>query len=247
MLVSIITPTYNSVQFVSETINSILNQTFKDWELLITDDCSTDSTWDLLQDYAKKDNRIKIFRLENNSGAGVARNNSIKKAKGKYIAFCDSDDQWKPNKLEVQISFMQKKGCALSYSSYLVINEKGDIKGEVVAKDVLDYKDMLKNNYIGCLTAIYDTQKVGKVYMSEIRKRQDWTLWLSILKKTNKAFGVKEPLAIYRKRSDSISANKLNLLKYNWSVYYDVEGFSKVLSFYYMIRYMVYYFAKKIK
>jgi len=245
-LVSIVTPTFNSEKFIDATIQSIQKQTFTNWELLITDDCSTDNTWQLLKSYQKEDNRIKNFRLEKNSGPGVARNNSIKQAVGRFIAFCDSDDQWNPDKLEKQLALMLEKDCALSFSSYSIIDDDGNHKRNIIAKDAVDYRTMLRNNYIGCLTAMYDTEKVGKMYMPKIRKRQDWALWLSILKKSDKAFGMKEPLAVYRDRSDSISTNKFNLLKYNRAVYREVEGFSKFKSNFLMLRFLYYYFSSKI-
>lgn len=246
MLVSIITPTYNSIRFLDDTIQSIRSQTFTNWELLITDDCSTDGTWELLQKYQEEDNRIKIFRLEKNSGPGVARNNSIKHAQGRFIAFCDSDDQWKPEKLEKQIKFMLDNDLALSFSSYDVIDERNNALGEVIAPEKVSYKSMLRNNYIGCLTAIYDTDKVGKVYMPTIRKRQDWALWLAILKKTPFALGIKEKLAVYRDRSQSISSNKIDLIKYNWNIYHNVEKFSVLKSVFLLIQFLFYYFKKKI-
>lgn len=244
-LVSIITPSYNSECFIIETIESIKLQSYTNWELLITDDCSTDGTWNLLQEYAEKDNRIKTYRLDNNSGAGAARNNSIKHAKGRYIAFCDSDDQWKKAKLEKQLAFMQEKACSFSFSSYSIISEKGDLIGERIAPPEVNHKIMLKNNYIGCLTAMYDTQKLGKVYMPEIRRRQDWALWLSILKKTDKAFGVSESLALYRDRSGSISSNKLRLIKDNWIIYRNIEGYTIIKSSFYMFQFFYYYIVKK--
>ena len=247
VLVSIITPTYNSLQFIADTIQSILNQTYTNWELLITDDCSTDGTWELLQKYQNQDDRIKIFRLEKNSGSGVARNNSIKNAQGRFIAFCDSDDQWLPDKLSKQIFFMKKKDCALSYSSYKVIDEFGNNQGQVLSKEKVDYKIMLRNNYIGCLTAMYDTQKVGKLYMPEIRKRQDWALWLKILKMTDTAYGIRETLAIYRKHNNSVSTNKIKLIKYNYEIYRNIENFSLIKSLAKIFVFFFYYFrAKKI-
>ncbi len=243
--VSIITPSYNSSRFIKETIQSIKNQNFKDWELLITDDCSTDDTWLIIKELAVSDPRIKTFQLKQNSGAGIARNNSISHAQGRYIAFCDSDDQWLPEKLEKQVAFMQKKKCALSFTSYYVIDERNNIKGHVTAKPFLDYQTMLKNNYIGCLTAMYDTEKLGKIYMPDIRKRQDWALWLSILKKVDKAYGIKEYLAKYRKSNNSISANKIDLIKYNWNIYHEAEGFSKTISNLLLIRFLFYHFRQK--
>ncbi|MBN2286920.1 MAG: glycosyltransferase family 2 protein [Tissierellales bacterium] len=246
MLVSIITPTYNATRFLDDTIQSILSQTYTNWELLITDDYSTDGTWDILKEYASKDNRIKIFNLEKNLGAGVARNNSIKHASGRYIAFCDSDDQWTPGKLEKHIQFMEENDLALSYSSYKVIDEEGKEQGGVNAPRKVTYQTMLRNNYIGCLTAMYDTHKLGKVYMPEIRKRQDWALWLSILKKVPYALGIQENLAIYRDRSKSISSNKIDLIKYNWNIYRKVEGFSRIKATFYILQFLFYYFKKKL-
>lgn len=246
MRVSIITPTYNSLSFLGETIKSIINQTYANWELIITDDCSTDGTWEYIETLPELDTRIKVFRLEKNSGAGIARNNSIKHAKGRYIAFCDSDDQWTQDKLENQLKFMSQNDLALSFSNYQIINESGQIIGDVISPEKVTYQTMLKNNYIGCLTAMYDTQKVGKVYMPEIRKRQDWALWLSILKKVPFALSIQESLAIYRDRSKSISSNKFDLIKYNWNIYRNVENFSILKSTFYLIQFIFFYLKKKL-
>lgn len=245
--VSIITPTYNSRKFISETIDSILSQSYTNWELLITDDCSTDDTVEIVKKYQKKDDRVKLYVLEKNGGAGVARNNSIGKATGRFIAFCDSDDVWKKNKLRKQVAFMLKTQCNLSFSSYDIVDESGNPKGRVKALGKVTYKIMLRNNYIGCLTAVYDTQKIGKVYMPTIRKRQDWALWLKVLRKGKVAYGLEESLAVYRDRSNSISTNKLEMLKYNWSIYKDVEKFSFIHSVWLMVQFIVYYLLKKSK
>ncbi len=231
LLVSIITPTYNSSQFISQTIESILAQTYTNWELLITDDCSADDTYTILEKYAQQDRRIKIYRLPTNSGAGAARNNSIREARGRYIAFCDSDDRWYPDKLEKQVSFMNKMQCGLSYTSYITCNENGENEGIVICRKHESFNSIKRDNKIGCLTAMYDTEIVGKVYMPLIRKRQDWGLMLNILKSSKIAYGIKEPLAIYRVRTDSISSNKKSLVKYNVSLYQDVLGWSKIRSF----------------
>lgn len=244
--VSIITPAFNSGRFINTTIQSILNQSFHDWELIITDDCSSDNTWEIISNYEKRDQRIKVLGLKKNFGAGRARNNSIKHTSGRFIAFCDSDDQWNPDKLEKQIQFMLENDLALSYSSYMVIDEEGKEQGGVIAPQKVTYQTMLRNNYIGCLTAMYDTHKLGKVYMPEIRKRQDWALWLSILKKTPYALGIQENLAIYRDRSKSISSNKINLIKYNWNIYRKVECFSRAKAAFYIVQFLFYYLKKKI-
>ena len=243
-LVSIITPSYNSAQFIAETIDAVLAQTYTNWELLITDDCSTDNTIEIVQSYIQKDSRIKLFQSEKNSGAGVARNNSIKEAKGRFIAFCDADDVWSSDKLEKQISFMIEKDVAFSYGNYDIIDEVGKITGRRVLRDKVSYSDMLLNNYIGTLTAMYDTEKVGKNYMESVRNRQDWVLWLAILKKTDWAFNVSQKIGFYRISNNSISRNKMKMMKYNWLVYRKYEKFSFVKSCYYIIRYVFMYLKK---
>ncbi len=158
-LVSIITPSYNCAQFIAETIDSIVSQTYPEWELLVTDDCSTDNSRDIIRGYADRDKRIRLFELDKNSGAGVARNNSIKEAKGRYIAFCDSDDRWYPDKLQKQLAFMAEKDCAFSYTSYMTCDENGENQGIVVCRRRETLSSMQRDDKIGCLTAMYDTEK----------------------------------------------------------------------------------------
>ena len=245
--ISIITPTYNSELYISETILSIQNQTFTDWELIITDDYSSDNTVEVIQSFIKKDDRIRLYKLKSNQGAGVARNHSIKMAKGRYIAFCDSDDQWKKNKLELQINFMNHNDLVLSYSGYDIIDENGKKIRTVHPPKIITLKKILSNNYIGCLTAIYDSKILGKQYMPPIRKRQDWVLWIKILKKIKKTEGLNTSLAIYRVRSNSISRNKLNLIIHNWNVYHKVLGYNKFKSVLLMINFIIHYAIKIIK
>lgn len=246
-LVSIVTPSYNSSKFIGETIESIISQTYTNWELIITDDCSTDNSCDIVEDYIKKDPRIKLIRLEKNSGAGVARNTSIDVAKGKFIAFCDSDDRWFPEKLEKQLNFMNHKNCALSHTSYLTCDEKDKITGIVIGRKKETLKSMCKDDKMGFLTVIFDTEKVGKIFMPNLRKRQDWALKLKVLQKCGVAYGMKEPLAYYRKRSGSISQNKKSLIKYNIAVYREVLGWSSLKAnlFFYSV-FLPTYFTKQI-
>ena len=238
-------PTYNSENYILESIQSIINQSHENWELLITDDCSTDNTIELIKEYIKKDKRIKLFKLKKNSGAGIARNFSLKNATGRYIAFCDSDDKWKKNKLELQLKFMQENDLVFSFSDYEVIDEDENYKGYVKCPTKLTYKKLLKNNYIGCLTAIYDAEFLGKLMMPKIRKRQDWVLWLIIMRKIESTKGLSTSLAFYKDRSNSISSSKFNLLKYNWIVYRQELGFNKITSFCYLIIFIIHYFFKK--
>ena len=164
-LVSIITPSYNSSLFIVQTIESILAQTYTNWELLITDDCSTDNSVEIIEWYCQKDARIKLFLRKCNGGAGICRNNSIQKAKGQFIAFCDSDDYWMPDKLEKQLAFMAKKGCVLSYTSYMTCDENGDMKGIVVCRNTESFFSSKCNNGIGCLTAMYDVRKLSLIHI----------------------------------------------------------------------------------
>lgn len=246
-LVSIITPSYNSAPFIAETIKAILNQSYPYWELLITDDCSNDNTIEIIKDFMKKDSRIKLFQLEKNCGAGVCRNRSIKEAKGKYIAFCDSDDYWMPQKLEKQINFMHENNYAFTYTSYKTCNESGLINGAIICKKKTSYQRIKKDNCIGCLTVIYDCTKLGKFYMPEIRKRQDWGLWIKLLNICQYAYGLQEPLAVYRLRTKSISHNKFSLLSHNIQIYKTVLGFSNLKSYlYFIFIFLPTYFSKKI-
>lgn len=245
-MVSIIMPSYNSVH-ISESIESVLTQSYENWELLITDDCSTDNTREIVAGYVAKDPRIKLFILDKNSGAGVARNNSIKHAQGRFVAFLDSDDKWLPNKLEKQIAFMLDNNYELTFTSYIVNNENDNKIGSVQCLGKLNYFRLLCDNCVGCLTAMYDTQKMGKMYLPMLRKRQDWCLWLSILKKCKKGHGLQEDLAEYRVMSDSISSNKFSLVEYNIKVYNEFLGHSKFIS--YLMFFMLFiptYISKKV-
>lgn len=247
-LVSIVTPSFNCSRFIRETIEAIQAQTYNNWELLVTDDCSTDNSREIISEYALADSRIRLLCLDKNSGAGVARNNSIKAAKGRWIAFCDSDDRWLPRKLELQLEFMEQNGVALSYTDYYVCDEESVLCGYVKCLTRLSYAKILRDNGIGCLTAIYDAEKIGKHYMPIIRKRQDWCLWISIIKDCGEARGLQEPLALYRKRSGSISSNKVEMLRYNYRVYHQVLGYSAIISTFLLTFYFLpYYFYKKIK
>ncbi|MBQ0025548.1 MAG: glycosyltransferase family 2 protein [Bacteroidales bacterium] len=233
-LVSVIMPCYNS-RFIAESIDSVLKQTYSNLELLITDDHSSDQeVVSLLEEYSKEDDRVRVFFLAENKGPGFARNNCIKEARGRYIAFCDSDDIWSPDKLQKQIAFMKSRSCCLSYGSYFVCDEINRQKGIVVAPPVISLRGLKHDNKIGCLTAVYDSSMYGKFYMPELKKRQDWALFLTILKKCGKAYGIDEPLASYRKTRSGISHNKFGLVKYNAKVYQDVFGYSKAKSYLYL-------------
>ncbi|MGB3775050.1 MAG: glycosyltransferase family 2 protein, partial [Leeuwenhoekiella sp.] len=185
------------------------------------------------------DPRIKIIDLETNSGAGAARNVGIKKSCGNKIAFLDADDRWYSHKLKIQLQFMQERDIAICYSSYTLMDEKGTPLNKVVqALPTLDYDKLLRANYIGNLTAVYDINKLEKCYAPELRKRQDWAMWLDLVKKAGCAYGILEPLAYYRIRNNSISSNKLSMLRYNYLVYKKYLGFSVFKSCCFMLRFL---------
>ncbi|NNC49652.1 MAG: glycosyltransferase family 2 protein [Flaviramulus sp.] len=248
-LVSIITPMFNSESYLAESIQSVICQTYKNWELLLIDDYSTDNTAKIAKSFSSKHSNIKLLESDKNSGAAISRNRGILVSKGDFIAFLDADDLWKPEKLEKQIAFMKNQNCHVCFSSYELINEKGEHLGKMVkAYSNLTYKKLLKSNYIGNLTGIYNAKKLGKLTTPNLRKRQDWILWLSALKKSGKpAQGILEPLANYRVRKDSMSSNKINLLKYNYWVYKKGLGFSTLKSMFYMIGFLNEHFFVKSK
>ncbi|MBU2971764.1 glycosyltransferase [Pseudoalteromonas sp. C2R02] len=216
-LVSVIMPTYNSSKTLFASVQSVLSQIYTDWELLIVDDCSSDNTWNLIQELADSDSRIKVFQNESNLGAGGSRNKAIEQAKGRYIAFLDSDDKWCEHKLEKQITFMKENKVAFSYTGYQKFNSEG-LQGKVIPPEFATYKKLLVSNYIGCLTVIYDKFILGKHYMPLIRKRQDFGLWLKLLKQCGNAQGIPEILAYYSVDT-GMTQNKFNILKWQWIFY----------------------------
>lgn len=233
-LVSVIMPSFNSGRFIAASIASILNQTYYNLELLITDDGSTDNTIEIIKSYMQSDDRVKLFQLSGNMGAGHARNRSIKEANGQFIAFCDSDDTWLPEKLEKQLSFMRKKQCCFCFSSYYVTDAEGVRKGLVLAPSSVSLVSTKRDDKIGFLTAIYDVSMFGKFYMPTLRKRQDWAYVLLILKECKRAYALKEPLACYRRSRGSISYNKFSLIRFNAKVYRTVFGYSAFYSYCYL-------------
>ena len=243
-LVSVIVPVYNSEAYIEQTINSVKNQSHQNWEMIIVDDVSEDNSTEIIEEYIKKDSRIKLIKLKTNSGPARARNEAIKEAKGRYIAFLDADDLWLPEKLKRQITFMQKNNLSFTYSSYHLMDENSQMFGTFTTKETITYKSMLKTCSVGCLTAIYDTRVLGKQYMPNIAKRQDYGLWLQILKDINGTKGIIEPLATYRVLKNSVSSNKLVAAIYQWKIYRDVENLNLLKSIYYFVHYVIYGIVK---
>ncbi len=234
-LVSIITPSYNSSKFIENTIKSVFKQTYKEWEMIIIDDASSDNSNKIVKKYTQKDSRIRLITLKQNKGTAFARNVAIKEAKGRYIAFLDADDVWDLKKLEKQIKFMEDNNYQFTYSGYKLINEHNvNLRRTVNPPSKLSYIELLKTNHIGCLTVIYDSE-VGKINIPLIKISDDYGLWLDLLKKVNYAYCFPEALATYRLRKHSLSSNKLNLLKGNYKIFREYERLSLFKSLYYLL------------
>jgi len=234
-LVSIIMPAYNCGNFIGLALESVINQTYQNWEVIIVDDCSTDNTAEVVQDFMRKDSRIKYYKLDQNSGAAMARNKAIEIAKGKYLAFLDSDDIWFPEKLMKQISFMEKNNYGFTCTSYTKIDENGKyLNRTIIAKPKLDYNGILKS-CPGNSTVIYNAEKLGKFKIPNIKKRNDYIMWLQVVKKEKYLYGINEVLGSHRIRKNAISRNKLSLVKYHWIVYRKIEKLSIFKSVYLVI------------
>lgn len=239
-LVSIITPMYNSEKYIVSTIESVLRQTYKNWEMIIVDDCSTDSSSEIAKLYSEKDKRIKYIRTEKNSGVSNARNLALKEANGSFIAFLDSDDTWKNEKLKKQIEFMQKNDYIITFTAYELMDENGNkIHKEIMVPNSVDYKTLLKGNVLGCLTVIIDRKKLGFDIKMSGERHEDYVLWLSILKKGISAYGLNEVLASYRKSSTSLSGNKFKAAKWTWNIYRNIEKIPFPKAIYYFINYAI--------
>lgn len=230
--VSVIMPVSDCADLVGASIRSVLAQTFADWELLVVDDYSLDCSADVVEEFSRLDTRVRLLHNHGKRGAAHARNHAIRASRGRYVAFLDSDDQWLPRKLEKQVRFARQTGAPLTYTAYYKIDatssetvETFAPNGRVVSAPLaLEYRHMLRQDYIGCLTAMYDTEQVGRIQMPTIARRQDYALWLEILRPGRQARGLAEPLALYRaQRPGSLSANKLRVARYNWHVYRNVE------------------------
>lgn len=230
-LVSIITPTYNCGKFIAETIDTVLAQTYTAWEMIIVDDCSTDNTREVVEAYMARDACIKYHCLAQNSGAAVARTTAMALAEGEYMAFLDSDDLWMPDKLARQLAFMQENDCAFTCTAYEQIDEQSAPLGRVI-KTVkkTDYNRLLLDCPVGNSTVMYSVKKMGKFEVPNIRKRNDDALWLTMLKKETYIWGMPDVLMRYRIRQNSISSNKLKVIKYHWILYREIEHLSVLRS-----------------
>ncbi|EKN71331.1 glycosyl transferase family 2 [Neobacillus bataviensis LMG 21833] len=234
-LISIITPTYNCGNFIAETIESVISQTYQNWEMIIVDDCSTDNTKDVVKEYINEDRRIKYHLLQENSGAAVARTKAMELASGAYMAFLDSDDLWSKDKLARQLSFMKENKYAFSCTAYEQIDEVGKkLNKTIKTKTKTNYNGVLLSCPVGNSTVMYDVKKLGKFVVPNIRKRNDDALWLRMLKKEKYIHGMSDVLMQYRIRSNSISSNKIDLIKYHWYLYRKIENLSVIRSIFHL-------------
>ena len=238
-LVSVITPVYGAEKYIEKTILSVLNQSYDNIEMILVDDCSPDDSAAIIQKIADQDDRVKYLKLPKNQGAAVARNTGIEHAKGQYIAFIDSDDVWKRDKLEKQVKFMIDKSHSFTYTNFEMLSEEGNIiKPSAPLPKKLDYKGLLKNTAIACSTVVIDRSVIGDFRMPLVRKGQDTATWLKILKDHEYAYLLDEVLGSYRQVPGSISSNKFGALKRTWNTYRNIEKLSFIKAGYYFTWYV---------
>lgn len=246
-LVSVIMPSYNCGRFVEETIRSVQAQTYQNWEIIFVDDCSKDDTMSKVMALKESDKRIKVYQNPQNCGAAVSRNLALREAKGRWIAFLDSDDLWKPEKLEKQVKFMEDNGYKFSCTYSEDIDENGkDL--EIVTRSPLHITktDMFNYCCIGCLTAMYDSNYIGLIQIEDIQKNNDYAMWLKIIKKSD-CYCLPEVLAKYRKRGGSISRHsKFKLIKWHYLLFRKAEGQSVIESIFNTVRNLFFGVIKKL-
>ncbi|MEK5585137.1 glycosyltransferase family 2 protein [Paenibacillus sp. FSL P2-0536] len=237
-LVSVITPAYNSEKYIKECMESLINQTYQNWEMIIVNDNSTDNTKDIVEEYIKKDPRIKLYNEQVNSGAAAARNKAINESKGRFIAFLDSDDTWKFNKLERQIPFMLNNNYGFTFSSYENMSDRPNRQKKIYrAPNKINYEQYLKNTIIGCLTVILDKEVLGEIRVEE-GFLEDVLTWMKYLKEGHTAYGLDENLASYRITGNSVSSNKFkNSIRY-YNCLREKQKLSILKSIYCQIGYM---------
>lgn len=231
-LVSIIMPSYNCGQYVEESVRSVLAQTYKNWELIFVDDCSSDDTINIIKKIQLSDKRIKLFQNQINSGAAVSRNNALREAKGRWIAFLDSDDLWEPTKLEKQVMFMEENGYAFSYTGYQEIDSNGALMGvEVSGPKHVTKAGMFAYCWPGCLTVMYDATKIGLIQIEDIKKNNDYAMWLKVCKKAD-CYLLPEVLAKYRRgRAGSVSTHGITtMIGWHYKLWREAEKKNVIAS-----------------
>lgn len=239
-LVSIVVPVYNCEKFIKQTVKTIQSQTYTNWEAIFVDDCSSDKSTEILSEFLS--DKIKLIKLEKNSGAATARNTGIENAKGEYVAFLDGDDLWHKEKLEKQIKFMEKNGYAFTCTNYEFTDEEGKGLGKVAkVPKSLTYKQALKNTVIFTSSVIFNVKILGKelIKMPNFKRGQDTATWWKVLRAGNTVYGLDEVLAYYRRSANTLSSNKFKALKRTWILYREAEKFSLIKSCYYFICYVI--------
>lgn len=246
-LVSIIMPCYNSENYISDSIRSVIKQTYNNWELLICDDDSSDRSLSISKRFAELDHRITIVKNVYEKGAPGSRNSCLDAASGRYIAFLDSDDLWLSGKLEEQIVFMKENQIAFSYSYHELMDENGKFLGACKAPNQVSSKTMRLSNFIPCLTAVYDSNILGKVYQPKIKKRNDYALWLKILNGgvVDKAYCLPKVTAKYRVNQYGLSSNRSSAIKYFRRCLVEFGECSNITSFYFCFLYLCVVLVKK--
>lgn len=245
-LVSIITPLYNGGRYVKETIMSVQKQTYENWEMIIVDDGSTDDSQEIVLQIAAQDARIRYYKNEKNMGVADTRNKAIALAQGRYIAFLDSDDLWKKDKLERQISYMESKQAAFCYTACEVIDAEGNATGiQRHVPEQVSYKQLLRGNVIPCLTVVLDSTKFSSIAMPKIG-HEDYATWLMLLQECECANGIDEVLASYRETGSSLSGNKLAAAGWTWKIYRSYLRLSLLESVYNFICYILQALKKRI-
>ncbi len=248
-LVSIIMPSYNTGKYISTTIESVMQQTYSHWELIIVDDCSIDNTDEVVKKYLEKDTRIYYLKNETNSGAAVSRNRALREAKGKWIAFLDSDDLWMPEKLEKQIKFMENNNYHFSYTNYSEIDPEGNRNGvTVTGPKRITKTGMFNYCWPGCLTVMYDRGVVGLIQIVDIKKNNDYAMWLKVCRKVE-CFLLDEELAHYRRgRAGSVSSHSVRtMISWHYKLFREAEGENAVMALFNTARNMLFGFYKKKK
>ena len=238
-------PSFNTASYIKEAIQSVLNQTYTNWELIIVDDCSTDNTDEVVSRI--NDDRIRYYKNDRNSGAAASRNKALREAKGRWIAFLDSDDIWMPDKLKKQIDFMEINDCFFSYTNYEEIDVEGNQTGvNVTGPKIISKLGMYNYCWPGCLTVMYDATKVGIIQIKEIKKNNDYAIWLKICKKLE-CHLLDECLAQYRKgRIGSVSTNSIKtMIGWHYKLYREAEEMSILLSCINTMRNMIFGYYKK--
>ena len=236
-LVTIVTPMYNAMDTIGRTIVSVQAQTYSEWEMIIVDDCSTDGSAAYVEQCAKADGRIRLLRHQKNCGIAGARNTAMQHAKGRYVAFLDSDDLWLPQKLEKQISFMKEHDAAFSHTACEVVNESGEKTGKIRHVPLkVTYGNLLKGNIINCLTVVVDLNRLPMPTMPDIR-HEDYACWLNLLKKEDYAWGLDEVLAEYRETGTSMSGNKARVAVWQWNIYRRYLKLNLIKCSYYFVHY----------